>query len=254
MKTMRLGKKEYKPDERTAMMARFITPEIVHPPTVWDFDKGRRPIPIRVWGNHDYGNCVFAAQINHDIRIERVEQRQTLKVEDSNVILTYRELTGCQEPGDANDRGYVMLDGFNWWRHTGWNIRNRNYRIDAFGELDPADEEQLRLAIFLLQGIELGFWLPRSAMQQTDQGFWDVTEGAGTEPGSWGGHAVYAKKYDADSISVLTWGKEVKVSNAFVRKYCDEAWAVVDSLDAWRKRPGIDVAKLRSYLQQIGVA
>ena len=252
---MKLGKQAYKPDDRTVKMAKFMD-LTVKAPGKFDFDHGRKPFPSKVWGNDAYGDCVFAAQMNELLRVERIETRHTLPATDEDVVRTYQALTGCRAPDDANDTGFVMLDALNWWRNTGWMISANEdynqYKIAAFGELDSGDHNQLRLGIYLLHGIQLGFALPRTAQQQTRQGFWDVTDGPGSEPGSWGGHAVYAKRYDNGHVYVKTWGMEIKVSNAFVDKYCDEAWVIVDSVDKWRKHDALDVDKLMQYLDQIG--
>jgi len=248
---MKLGKKEYKEDTRTVRMARFLDLEI-KPPKKFDFDKGRAPFPVRVWGNDAYGDCVFAAQMNELLRNERVETRRTVKAQDQDVIRTYQMLTGCRAPDDARDNGYVMLDGFNFWRHTGWTVDTRNYKIAAFGELNAHDHNQLRLGCYLLRGVQFGFALPRSAQAQTRNGYWDVAVGAGSEPGSWGGHAVYGKKYDDGNFYVYSWGQEIRVTNDFIDKYADETWVIVDALDPWRKHPALDVDKLVAYLHSIG--
>lgn len=251
---MKLGKQEYKFDERTVKLARFMDTAQTAPKK-YNFDKGRRAFPLRVWGNDAYGDCVFAAQMNELLRVERIETRHTLPSTDDDVIKTYKTLTGCRAPDDANDQGYVMLDAFNFWRQTGWTVgeaNDRQYTISAFGELEPGDIEQLRLGCYLLHGVQFGFSLPRSAQAQTRQGYWDVSTGPGSEPGSWGGHAVYSPQYDQEGFIVKTWGMNVKVSNAFIERYCDEVWCIVDSIDRWRKHSALDIPKLEAYLDEIG--
>jgi hypothetical protein len=253
---MKLGKQEYKEDSRTVKMAKFIDMTL-KAPLKFDFDKGRKPFPARVWGNDAYGDCVFAAQMNELLRVERIETRKTLPAQDQDVIHMYQTLTGCRAPSDENDNGYVMLDAFDNWRKNGWTLagaESKHYTIDAYGELQVSDPHQLRLGCFLLHGVQFGFRLPRTAQQQTGQGYWDVVENAGSagNPGSWGGHAVYGKKYDKDNFYVYTWGREIRVTNAFVEKYGDEAWCVVDSFDRWRKHPAVDTQKLLKYLEDIG--
>lgn len=249
---VRFGKQPHKYDPRSLMMDEFIETKELHIPAKHDFDHRRRPFPARTWGNDAYGNSVFAAQMDQLMRMERVEQRLTMDTTDEDVIATYKALTGCRNPDDVNDIGYTMLDALRWWKNEGWTLRSRNYKIDAYGELDPLDTRQLRQSIFLLRGVQLGLWLPRTAAPQFQQGFWDVTnKGNDSEPGSWGGLAVLAKRYDEENIFVLAWGIEIQVSNTFVAKYCDEAWAVVDSLESWRKQPGIETEKLEKRLKKI---
>jgi hypothetical protein len=184
--------------------------------------------------------------------MERIEQRRTIALWDAHCISRYKAMTGCENPGDAHDTGLVMLDAMKSWRTQGYQAGKRNYNIAAFGELEPNDDQQLRQAIFLLGGIHFGFALPVSAASQTNHGYWDIADGPNAKPGSWGGHAVYACKYDQDNIYVWTWQREIRVTNAFIHRYCDEAWGCVDDFDRWRKTSHLDVAGLIAKLHSIG--
>lgn len=257
----RLGKAEHKADERTLMLARYMADISIRP--TFNFDKGRAAIPLRPWGNNDYGNCVEAAKANAILRLERVEQRRTLPIVDNTVIWWYQRESIRQfgppapmYPGDARDQGLFMLNAFSSWRHEGREIQVgknlRTFKIAAYGELDPNDTHQLRQAIYLLYGIHMGFWLPRAAARMPK--VWDYKGETGPEwePGSWGGHAVFSKRYDTDGIHVLTWGEEILITDAFVKRYCDEAWAVVDQLDVWRATRAFDVDAMLARLREVG--
>jgi hypothetical protein len=70
-KRRRLGKQAHKHDDRTLMLSRFFLPDF-HVPSRYNFDKGKRPIPSRVWGNDRWGDCVIAGEANHLLRLERI--------------------------------------------------------------------------------------------------------------------------------------------------------------------------------------
>lgn len=252
---MRLGKQDYKFDQKTLKLGLVISPTVAFPHS-YNLDKGRNPFPLSPWGNLDWGDCVKAAEANQVLRLERLEQRRTLPVTEQVVVDAYKAQTGAQTPGDSNDNGLVMLDNNRLWRTQGFQVGKRAYKIAAFGELEPADHDQLRAACFLLHGIQFGISLPLSARAQTKALKWDVIPGNGpdTRPGSWGGHAVYSKRYDENGFEVLTWGKKVYMTNDFINRYCDEVWAVVDDFDAWMKRPEIDIASVIQYLRDIGAS
>jgi hypothetical protein len=251
---VRLGKAPYVHDDRTLMMAKFILPDI-HIPEAWDFDQGRAAFPNHMWGNDEYGDCVIAMQANQELRLERIETNHTIKLDDSDAINRYKRITGCVTAGDENDTGLEMIAANRDWRGVGFaqTKYQRNYLIDAYGELDPGDHAMHRAASYLLHGTGWGFWLPDAAKQMTRDGLWDYHGQTGAEwkPGSWGGHAVYSKKFDPESISVLSWEMEIQVTNAFIDHYADEAWAVVDSLDQWRRTQALDVPALEKQLAQI---
>ncbi len=231
-------------------------------PTQHDFDKGRARFPLHVWGNDQWGDCVIVGQAHHLQRMERIEQRRTLPITETDVVERYKTLSGAQNPGDGSDQGLVVLDSLKAWR-GGWALDfsksdpPRDYRLAAYGELEPSDDWQLKAAIFYLHGIQFGFWLPQSAQAQTNGAnpVWDVVPGNGpeTQPGSWGGHLVYGKAYFSDgSFEILTWGMKVRVTPDFIRRYCDEAWAVVDDFDTWRNRSEVDVEGMKNRLREIG--
>jgi hypothetical protein len=54
---------------------------------------------------------------------------------------------------------------------------------------------------------------------------WDVVKGARVE----GGHCVMAGAYGGGRIGIVTWGAETEMTEAFWRKYVDEAWVVLDA-------------------------
>lgn len=252
---VRLGKHPYKHDERTLQLARFFKTDAVAIPSSFDFDHNRKPFPERMWGNDAYGDCVIAAEANNELRLERVETWQTVSIQDGDAINRYKHITGCEQPGDERDTGLVILDTMKDWRGNGFKTayKGRDYKIDAYGELDASNPEELRAGIFLLHGIHFGIALPAAAQKMTNQGKWDYNgeSGAQWEPGSWGGHCVYAKRYTNSSIYVLTWEMEIEVTNPFIEKYADEAWGVVDSLDAWRSSSHFDVAAMEAALRSI---
>lgn len=251
---VKLGKAPYQHDERTLRLAKYLSDEVTVPSS-YDFDKGRSAIPDHMWGNDQFGDCVIAGEANEIMRLERVETWSTPHLTDTDAINRYKHLTGCKEPGDPNDTGLVILDANRDWRNNGFQIayNNRNYKIAAYGELDPADHAMTRRAIFLLHGTQWGFALPLAAQEMTNQGKWDYNGQTGTQwkPGSWGGHCVYAKKFTPDSIFVKTWGMEIEVTNAFVDHFADEAWGVVDNLDQWRKTHHFNVDALLADLKGI---
>ena len=252
---VRLGKHDYKFDEKTLKLARFISPTVVVPHR-YDFDKGRSAFPLEMWGNDQWGDCVKVAQVNEIIRLERLEQRRTLRVQAGDVVTAYRAQTGATSPGDSNDTGLVMLDNNRLWRKQGFPFTGKLFKVCAFGELDPHDGQQLRAAVFLLHGVQFGFALPRACQQMGTTWDYPASKPTGPEwqPGSWGGHAVFSKRYDDGGMEVLTWGEKVYVTNSFIDRYCDEAWAVVDDFDQWRKRPEIDINGIIGHLTEIGAS
>lgn len=266
----RLGKLEHKADDRTLRMELYMAPpDDMALPVTYDLDKGRKPFPVSSWGNDLWGDCVIAGRANQTVRLERIERRVTLALLPTQVIEEYKNEAERQmghrpaTAGDAYDHGLYMLDAQKDWRVDGWTVpkgsisdKTFRHKIAAFGQVVQSDVTQMKLAIYLLRGVQLGFDLPLTARNQwrgSDKR-WFVVPGIApeTKPGSWGGHCVYAKRYDADNLYVITWGREIPVSWEFVSRYCDEAWAVVDDLNSKATKRILDVQAMIKHLRDIG--
>jgi hypothetical protein len=254
MKYPRLGKKEYVPDPRTVNLGEYILPD-VRAPINFNFDHFRRPFPLNMWGNEAWHSGVIASIANQLLRLGRIEQFQTLKLHNRDAVERYTQATGSRIPGDRRDKGMMALDAMRTWRNKGWVLPTkhgvRNYNIAAYGEVEPNNPEQLRLACYVLHGVHIGFWLPRAARSMAEWGIWDYDGQSGPmwDPGSWGGQLAYSKAYDKDSIEILAWGRPIRVSHAFIERYADEAWGVVADLDDWRAAQSLDVEALNQHIR-----
>jgi hypothetical protein len=256
---VKLGKKPYKHDPRTLRLGALLeAPATVRVPPTFDFDRGRASLPVSSWGNDQWGNCVIAGRANQVVRQQRVETRRTIPLSPVDVIEEYKRLTDSSVPGDSRDEGLVVLYTMRDWRTNGWPIPRSQkvrftHKIAAYGEVNPRDREQLRAAIFLLLGVHFGVGLPLTAFKQWRSGnAWDIVRGEDpdTSPYSWGGHLVYGKRYDRGGVHVLTWGREVYMTNAFIERYCDEGWVTVDDIDSHAR--WLDTAKLIQWMREIG--
>ena len=78
------------------------------------------------------------------------------------------------------------------------------------------------------------------------------TSGPGA-PGSWGGHAVPVVAYDPRGLTVITWGKALRMTWGFWQAYCDEAYGILspDFLAKGKAPNGFDLATLKSDLAEL---
>src|SRR5438132_7532693 len=91
----------------------------------------------------------------------------------------------------------------------------------------PRTSDEVKAAVYLFGGIDIGIQLPLSAEAEVAAGMpWTQTSG---EPGTWGGHAVNVVSYDASGIICVTWGQLQRMTWEFFTKYCDEAYAILPS-------------------------
>jgi hypothetical protein len=200
-----------------------------------------------MFANDTYGDCVIAGRAHQTLRFELIEQGAEIKIRDRDVLREYLRETG------GVDSGLVVLDSLKAWRKVGWRAARHPYRIAAFAEIHRSDHDEVKAAIYLLAGAGVGLALPRSAQPQIQAGkVWDVVSGPNGKPNSWGGHYVYCCGYTKSGPVCVTWGRNQQMTWAFFERYADEAYAIVDDVDKWRKgRPGIDVKKLVGFLNAL---
>ena len=225
-----------------------------------------------------------------------------LTIPDSTNLEYYGKWDGYDPANPASDQGGVELDVLNQWRQQGFD----GHPLDAYAaiELGTRDtgngipEDLLRAAIWLFGGCYIGLELPLTAQGQD---VWYVASGKSgvrspkseasayesgvkvqprltddpSDPGSWGGHAVYLVGYDfpesavgvSDSglrtpdpsfasatLTCVTWGRPKQMTWAFFAKYCSEAYALVskDWLNARGVSPGgFDLVTLEQDLKAV---
>lgn len=198
-----------------------------------------------MFGNDVHGDCVIAGRAHQTLRFEDIEQGSVMMITDQDVLNEYFKETG------GPDTGLVVLDSLNEWRHNGWNVGNNSFTIQAFAQVNQKNKNEVRQAIFADVGLGFGVQLPNAAKAQIQSGQrWDVTKGPDSKPGSWGGHYVYVCGYTPAGPVCVTWGRKQQMTWAWVNKYCDEAYAIFDAQDTFKKSM-VDKKKVTAFLQTV---
>jgi hypothetical protein len=208
-------------------------------------------IPLLMFGNDKWGDCVIAARANQTLRLECFEQKRVIPISDSNVLNEYWKEQGAGCLNKHPDRGLNVLSSLKAWR-KGWKAAGQAYNVYAFGEITSLNHSEVLAAIYLLNGAIAGLQLPISAQSQFESGQpWDITSGPGANPGSWGGHCVYLPAYNDIGPVCETWAKKQQMTWAFWDRYNDECWGIVDDRDKFVKDSPVDVKALDEYLTEI---
>ena len=246
-KLFKLGKAPVKTDARNFKLAALLKAP-PPAPAQYDFDLAHPGIPMPMFGNDVYGDCVIAARAHLTLRFEDIEQGSILMITDKTVLKEYFKETG------GPDSGLIILNSLNEWRHQGWRptSKKNNYKIHAFAQINQSNHGEVKSAVYLLTAAYIGVALPKSAQSQIQTGqIWDVVSGPESAPNSWGGHCVIIPGYNPTGPVCVTWGRKQQMTWAFFDKYCDEAYAIVDEVDKKKGKTGIDVQKLMEYLDSL---
>jgi hypothetical protein len=242
----KLGKSAAQFDKRNLKFSTVLKKAALVPDT-YDFDKAHPGIPIPMFANDQYGDCVIAGRAHQTLRFELLEQKRIIAISENDVLNEYFRQTG----GPAYDTGLVVLDSLKEWRTNGWKVDGNTYFISAFAEINYASMNEVKQAVYGDIGVGLGLQLPLSAQQQIlNNQPWEVTQGPDTGLGSWGGHYVYVCGYTPNGPVCITWGSKQHMSWEWVAKYADESYAIFDAHNNFNKSI-IDEIKLNSFINNL---
>ncbi len=240
-----LGKAAARRDDRNLMLAAILRPPSKLPKE-YDFDIKNPDIPTPMFGNDAYGDCVIAGRAHQTLRFEKLEQGSVINITDKDVVKEYLKESG------GEDSGLVVLDSLKEWRKKGWHAAGRTYKIKAFAQINSKNNQEIKSAIYMDLGVGFGLSLPLSAQTQLQAGKrWDVVKGNSAKPNSWGGHYVYVSGYTTAGPVCVTWGRKQQMTWTFAKKYCDEAYAIIDATDSKKKIKGLKKPELDNYLKKL---
>jgi hypothetical protein len=238
-----LGKKaaKFDPVGRTLKMAKYMA-AIPDPPEAFDnialvaarlgIKDINKLYPIDA--NDRLGCCVVAGAA-HLITLCNGRIGELQIPTEAEVVKAYRRNSRC-----GKDEGLVMLDFLKWWRKNSIH----DHRILAFGRVDFKNHKLVKQCIQLFGGVDLGFIVQQKAIEDFEKG---ITWQPGASDGK--GHCVIGAAFDAETISLLTWGGLIKASWAWWDAQVDEAFAVLP-LEAMEKgfAEGFDYPQLAADL------
>jgi hypothetical protein len=224
---MKFGKLPRKFNRKTLLFHDYLKPDAPPPPprkVYWEYK-----IPDDAWnmfGNDTIGDCTCAA-IAHMLMLATAHTGALVIPALKDVLAVYSAVTGYDatqtqaDGSNATDNGAAITDILQYWQVTGI----AGHKILGWAEIDPQNRTSLEQAIYLFGGVDCGFNVPQSAMDQNNAGqTWDIVADDG---GIVGGHSVPLFGYGALGDTCITWAKRQQLTNAFFAKYFDEVYAVV---------------------------
>jgi hypothetical protein len=212
----------------TLKLADYIHPEVANPPAAVS-----RPHPGFQWGmlaNDTIGDCVIAMML-HSIEDFHLDAGTPVPAfTDQDAISVYSAITGYV-PGDpSTDKGTDEGQAMQYWESPGLAVEETGgqpHTIAATVAVNPRNLKECRIAIDEFVDLQIGIALPISAQGQTE---WTVVGDGKTgnsAPGSWGGHGIPYREYDAETFACVTWGAELLLTVPFHTDYAQEAHVVV---------------------------
>jgi hypothetical protein len=210
----------------TLKLADYIHPELAAPPAAIS-----RPHPAFQWGmlaNDKIGDCVIAMMLHSIEDFHLDAQTPVPQFTDQDAISVYSAITGYNPKDPNSDRGTDEAAAMSYWENPGLKTGDgRTHTIVATVAVDPSNLNECRIAIDEFVDLQIAIALPVTAQGQTE---WTVVgdgKSGNSAPGSWGGHGIPYREYDAETFKCVTWGAELLLTVPFHQDYAQEAHVVV---------------------------
>lgn len=241
----KLGRKKSPHDPRALRFSRYLKPNLPTPPDSADYSE-KVGADWGMMANDVLGDCVLAAA-GHGELGWTTNAGKPFQLTDAQIVAAYSAITGYTPNDPSTDQGTDPVSMFKYWKKHGI----AGHKIGAWANVNPTKQNQFRVAISMFECVFISLAMPNYI--QGNMGTWDVP-GPGVSPddaapGSWGGHEVVGFGYGAGGVTIVTWGQRVRVTWAFLAKYCDESQVAfsVDLVSGNGTVPtGFDVAVLRA--------
>lgn len=208
--------------------------------------------------NNELGDCVIAG-IGHVVGVITGNAGGKPFLYNSKQIIALYSAIGGYVPGDpSTDKGCDEQTALNYWQQYG--APAGSHEIAGWIGVNGADPTEYRTALWLFENLYFGIELPDAWVnpEPTASGFtWDV---AG-DPDPNNGHCVVGVGYDAQGVTIATWGMTGLITDAAIAKYATqtgsgELYTVVsqDSINrAKTKAPnGFDWSQLIADFDSMG--
>jgi hypothetical protein len=238
-----LGKLPVRTDVRTLSLGRYVDGARLPPPPD-SFDEASAVTSWPMYANDRIGDCTIAAAA-HMIEAWTAagDEGGAVAIPEQAVLDAFDQVK-VVDPAMGQE-GAVELDVLRYWRAQGIG----GHRIGAYARVSVHNRVLVQTAAWLFGGLYIGAQLPLTAQGQD---VWDFTGSltGPAKPGSWGGHAVDVVRYDAQGLTVVTWGRLQRLTWNFWDRYCDEAYCILsdDFLEHGSAPNGFDLGALQADL------
>lgn len=247
---LKLGKTPARPGAVSLKFSTYLTPKLPAPPATGGHQDLLTHVVLGMLGNDQYGDCVWAGAA-HETILWNEEAVAVVDFSDQSVLSDYSAVTGFNPKDPNTDQGTDVQVAAAYRQKTGvLDAQGKRHKVGAYLALKKGSQAEIMQAIYLFGAVGIGIEFPGSAMDQFNAGEdWTVVKGAKIE----GGHYIPGVSYDPEFVYVVTWGKVIRASWAFIKKYMDEGVVYLspEMLVAGKSLEGFDLAQLQADLAAI---
>ncbi len=200
------------------------------------------------WGG--CGDCVEAGKAHALLTANYDEAGHTVPDPTSDAVIEqYCVSQNCtpdqlfSDPGD-HDNGEDITTSLTTWCST----EEYGVKLAFTAPVDVTNRDDIKNAIYLAGGLDIGIQLPQSAEEQfPNEWTWDPNSS------TLGGHCVWLTGYTDDYVALVTWGKLIQATWQFIQNTMDEAHVLVlpQAIAAGKSPTGLLIPKWESDLSDL---
>lgn len=217
-------------------LGNYLTKQLPPPPQSISYTAKATKALGEIYMNDKLGDCVIAGMAHVVGVLTGNSGTKPFLYTNSQIVDLYSAIGGYVPNDPATDNGCDEQTALNYWENQGAPVGSN--RIAGWMAVNPADPEEYRTALWLFENLYFGMELPDEWINPfpSASGFtWDV-EG---NPDPDNGHCVVGVGYNAQGVTIDTWGMTGLLTDAAIAKYAAQSahgdlYTVV-SMDALNK-------------------
>ena len=204
------GRLPKKNDPRTLKLAKYAANL---PPAPSQVEYAPPGLNWEMAGNDQFGDCVLACKYHMLKSWIMDESSIEFKVPEKEITTKYFQLTG------GRDAGLNLLDVNNEFKSNGLF----GHKIDGYAQVNVKDLAEVKQAIYLFGGLDIGISVLPQFEQAAPGGVW---KGKGR---SLGGHGIPLLGYDDAKklFTLCSWGSIYYLDYDCFSYVCDEGYALM---------------------------
>lgn len=208
------------------------------------------------FGNDNAGDCVEAAAYS-TLDVWAIEMQKKINVSAASALKTYTAVTGYNpnpRPDQIDSRGNNITDQgtdmgsfAEYWQNTGLTDDDGIvHKVDARIQLEPGNVTQLFYALYLFDGVQIGWAFPQEWEDQLPN---NTRLAMVKNPTLAGGHCTPAFGRINGNIATPSWQMLLQVTPGGYQQFNDESFAFMTKekiLPNGRTLSGLDYAQWRA--------
>jgi hypothetical protein len=197
-------------------LGNYLMRQLPAPPPTIEYTQSAAQSLSNIYGNDTLGDCVIAGMAHVVGVLTAGATGNPFLYTQDQIIALYSAIGGYVPGQAATDHGCDEVTALNYWENNG--APAGQHQIAAWLAVNAADPTEVRTALWLFENLYFGLELPDAWINPIPNasGFtWDV---AGA-PDPQNGHCVVGVGYNADGVTIDTWGMLGLITNAAIERY-----------------------------------